>query len=155
MSIIESTRFPSTDLPITDVLVVDDEDSIRNLLSIAIRRAGLSCDTASDGLVALDRLRTACYSVVLTDLMMPRLDGIGLVQRLIVREPLVNCRPILLVMTAFSTSAALALIADFVQVVIPKPFLLAEVVALIHKCVKLRSPSETESPFETRSSDPC
>ncbi len=130
-----------------DVLIVDDDESIRTLLGIAVQRVGLSCDLAADGLQALQLTRDTCFCVVLTDLMMPRLDGIGLIQQLVTREASPYCGPILLVMTAFSMGGELPLVADFIHAIIPKPFDLAEVAALIQDCVTVRR-ILTQTPME-------
>ena len=58
------------------VLVVDDEENIRHMLRLMLRRAGYEVDTASDGLEALEALRGQPYDVVLLDLRMPRMDGL-------------------------------------------------------------------------------
>ena len=59
------------------VLVVDDEENIRHVLQLLLRRAGYEVDTASDGVEALQALRDSPYDVVLLDLRMPRLDGLS------------------------------------------------------------------------------
>lgn len=57
------------------ILVVDDDDAIRALLLIILRRRGFTVDTARNGVEALSRLQTCSYSVMLLDLMMPRMNG--------------------------------------------------------------------------------
>ena len=60
------------------VLIVDDDLSIRETLRLALEDAGYAVAEASDGVVALDLLRAArAPMVVILDLMMPRLDGAG------------------------------------------------------------------------------
>lgn len=56
-------------------LVVDDDDPIRAMLAKVVERQDLDVDTARDGREAIDRLDADGYSVVLLDLMMPRVDG--------------------------------------------------------------------------------
>ncbi len=58
-----------------DVLVIDDDKSIRNLIATALSRFGLQCDTASDGGEGIDLIGHTSYSIVVVDLMMPRVDG--------------------------------------------------------------------------------
>lgn len=61
-----------------DVLIVDDDVSIRETLRMVLEDEGHAVEEAEDGLVALDALRaTRAPRVVLLDLMMPRLDGAG------------------------------------------------------------------------------
>ena len=66
----------------TRVLVVDDEDNQRFGLSAMIRSWGVETDTACDGLEALAKLSTFPADVILTDLMMPRMDGATLLKQL-------------------------------------------------------------------------
>ena len=63
------------------VLVVDDEESLRTVLGMLLRRQGYEVTAVCDGAEALEALSTQTYSVLLTDLRMPRLDGIGLLRR--------------------------------------------------------------------------
>jgi PAS domain S-box-containing protein len=64
------------------VLVVDDDASLRTLVASSLAREGFGVREAGDGLEALARMEEAIPSVVLLDLMMPRLDGFGFLERL-------------------------------------------------------------------------
>src|SRR5687768_7304731 len=64
------------------VLVVEDEPSIREMLALVLEDEGLRVVTAGDGIDALRVVEVEPPAVVLTDLMMPRLDGHGLIERL-------------------------------------------------------------------------
>ena len=59
----------------TRVLVVDDDDVIRQLISVNLELEGFDVYTAVDGLDALERAREVHPAVVTLDIMMPRLDG--------------------------------------------------------------------------------
>jgi CheY-like chemotaxis protein len=63
----------STGLP--RVLVVDDDDVIRQLIQVNLELEGFEVHTAVDGQDALDRVREVAPCVVTLDIMMPRLDG--------------------------------------------------------------------------------
>lgn len=60
------------------VLVVDDSISVRRGLARQLRGLGLDVHEVSDGLEALSRLRSSRYGLVVTDLEMPKLDGLSL-----------------------------------------------------------------------------
>lgn len=93
----DAAATPSSDRP--RVLVVDDEASIRDLLSKTLSLADYDVEVASDGLDALDRVRTGGYSLLITDLKMPGLDGLSVIsaaRQLDARLPVV-------VITGFST----------------------------------------------------
>ena len=57
------------------ILVVEDEQSISNLIKIKLTRAGYACDCAYDGLAAVDMLDKKPYDLVLLDIMLPGADG--------------------------------------------------------------------------------
>lgn len=69
------------------VLVVDDESIIAQLIADVLGGEGFEVDTAPDGLAALDRLASRTYDVVLSDLRMPELDGLGLFREIEQRYP--------------------------------------------------------------------
>jgi len=63
------------------ILIVDDEQSMREFLAICLRRAGHEVSVASNGAIALEELKTKQFDVVITDLKMPGdIDGIGLLK---------------------------------------------------------------------------
>ncbi len=64
------------------VLIVDDEESQRAPLAAMISAWGFTVETATDGQEALDKLATFAANVIVTDLMMPRMDGFELMKRL-------------------------------------------------------------------------
>ncbi len=66
----------------TRVLVVDDEESQRTALAAMIALWGYAVETAADGQEALDKLANGKFHVVITDMMMPRMDGSELLKRL-------------------------------------------------------------------------
>jgi CheY-like chemotaxis protein len=80
------------------ILVVDDDDAIRTLLLTILRRRGLSVDTARHGAEALERLETCRYSVMLLDLMMPRVSGWQVLEEIAKYDP--KQRPVVVVLTA-------------------------------------------------------
>jgi two-component system, NtrC family, response regulator PilR len=121
-----------------DVLIVEDDDSIRNLVALALSRAGLTCDTAEDGVYAVEHLTEKRYSVLLLDMGMPRLDGAGVLKE--VRAFYANDpeRPIVLVMTAAPQQEQLQPFAEIVHAVVAKPFDVFELRELVKGCVTLR-----------------
>jgi len=60
------------------VLLVDDESSVRRVLQFKLEKRGFSVETASDGLEALKALRENPFDLLLSDIRMPRMDGIEL-----------------------------------------------------------------------------
>lgn len=68
-------------------LVVDDDDPIRTMLANVVERQDLDVDTARDGIEAIARIDDDGYSVIVLDLMMPRVDGYGVLRHLEEHHP--------------------------------------------------------------------
>ncbi len=63
------------------ILVVDDEKSMREFLEIMLRKEGYEVACARDGKEALNRLESRPYDLVLSDIRMPGVDGMGVLNR--------------------------------------------------------------------------
>lgn len=61
-------------------MIVDDSTSVRQMVSFTIKNAGYGVIEASDGQDALNKLGSAEIHMIITDLNMPNLDGIGLIR---------------------------------------------------------------------------
>ena len=72
----------SCDSPPTHALVVDDEPSAREVLVRTLDKAGIDATEASNGVEALERLAESKPNVILTDLMMPEMDGFEFLEEL-------------------------------------------------------------------------
>ena len=64
------------------ILIVDDEDSIREVVREYAEINGYEADEATDGIDALDKIRSTTYDCVILDVMMPRLDGFSAVKEI-------------------------------------------------------------------------
>jgi DNA-binding NtrC family response regulator len=69
------------------VLVVEDDVPIGRMLASILADEGYVVDLASDGLTALGKIEAREYDLILTDLRMPELDGVGLYRELERRQP--------------------------------------------------------------------
>jgi DNA-binding NtrC family response regulator len=65
-----------------DILIVDDEEDIRNLLAKYLKLNGHRVRTAADGIAALEAFSAASFDAVITDIDMPRMGGLELVRRI-------------------------------------------------------------------------
>jgi two-component system, cell cycle response regulator CpdR len=74
------TAKPST-LPLRRILLAEDDDSMRGFLERALARAGYEVIAFPNGAEALDRLKEEPFTLLLTDIVMPRMDGIELARR--------------------------------------------------------------------------
>jgi CheY-like chemotaxis protein len=119
-------------LAATQVLIVEDDDVIRNMLFRAFQREGLFVETARDGIDALEMLRRTRFAVVIVDLMMPRMSGFELLAA--IRTELLRPLPIIFVMTAYDDTVVRELESDIVAGVIHKPFDLEQLITLVRDC---------------------
>jgi DNA-binding response OmpR family regulator len=100
------------------LLIVDDDPPIRRLLERVAVRAGFDVDTAKDGLEALEKIEKKEYAIAIIDLMMPRLSGYDLVQKISALDP----RPVIIVATALTNGDVAKIDDTLVRRVIKKPF---------------------------------
>ena len=112
------------------ILVVDDEEEIREIIIEILEESGYNIDSAVDGIDALEKLKKNKYDMVLTDLMMPRLDGMELLKKMKDLYP----DTAVIILTAYGTmeSAIIALkmgAYDFIT----KPFKIASITNTVEK----------------------
>jgi len=112
-------------LGLTDVgekkraLVVDDDDPIRTMLAKVVERQNLDVDTARDGVEAIERIDEDGYSVIVLDLMMPRVDGWTFRERQLEMDEASDVPVVVLTAARQSAEDAQRLHA---KSIIPKPF---------------------------------
>ncbi|HEX8408967.1 MAG TPA: response regulator [Thermoanaerobaculia bacterium] len=113
------------------VLVADDEESIRRLVVRMLVRAGFEPVEASDGQEAIERLGAEPFDALVLDLMMPRVDGFGVVEHLIETRPEMIDKTV--VMTAYPKVAAKERLHHLCCIV-SKPFDPRELIQLVQAC---------------------
>src|SRR5437763_10323957 len=114
------------------VLVVDDEASIRDLLSKTLALAEYDVDTAPDGTSALDRMRAFNYDLLIADLKMPGMDGLTLIRQ---AKRIRTDLPVIII-TGFSTeSSAIEAVNLGVAGYLTKPFRVPQVLAAASKAL--------------------
>jgi putative nucleotidyltransferase with HDIG domain len=102
------------------ILVVDDEEAIREIVCAILIAAGYSCKQAASGMEALALLNSGdVFELMLSDLMMADLDGIGLLERTKERFP---DMPVVMVTAVHDISVALAAIRNGAYDYLLKPF---------------------------------
>lgn len=65
------------------ILIVEDEQSISNLIAVNLKKAGYFCDCVYDGMAAADALEKVQYDLVLLDVMLPKVDGYELMNYIV------------------------------------------------------------------------
>ena len=105
------------------ILIVDDEPSITDLLDSFLGSQGYLCETATDGKAALERVSQNHFDVVITDILMPEMDGITLTRKLSKQFP----NLFIMVMTGYYDENSMErAIAAGAHEFIKKPFTLEE-----------------------------
>jgi CheY-like chemotaxis protein len=123
------------------ILVVDDDAVVRHLLVAALRQHALFIDEATDGSEAIELLREHRYSVVLLDLMMPNINGFGVLDAIHdVTEP-----PVVLVVSGADRRVLEQLDSARIHGIIKKPFDPIDVAEVVAACAEIRG----RSAFET------
>jgi CheY-like chemotaxis protein len=113
------------------ILVVDDDDAIRRMVERVLRREHYEVESARDGFEAIEKLAGNDYGTVLLDLMMPRVDGLGVLRFL---ETEHQAPPRVIVMTANLQGASATAEAKPVFRILPKPFDIQQLVAHVRDC---------------------
>jgi excisionase family DNA binding protein len=114
------------------VLIVDDEASIRDLLSKTLALAEYDVDLAPDGRTAVERLRIIPYDLLITDLKMPGVDGLSVIRE---ARRLKADIPVIII-TGFSTEAsAIEAVNLGVSGYLTKPFRVPRVLAAASKAL--------------------
>jgi excisionase family DNA binding protein len=114
------------------VLVVDDEEPVRDLLLRTLALADYDVDVVPDGRTAVDRMRIIDYDLLITDLRMPDVDGLKVIRE---ARRLKGDLPIIIVTGYSSEASAIAAINLGVQGYLTKPFRVPRVLAAAAKAL--------------------
>lgn len=121
---------PKPDGHAVSILVVEDEERVRKLIAVALTREGYQVTTADDGREALERLAEALPDLIISDVMMPRLDGLDLLQRLR-NDPSTRAIPLILLTAKRSSRDIVAGLELGADDYLGKPFAMGELLARV------------------------
>ena len=131
------------------ILVVDDELNMRLVLKAMLGKEGYEVATAADGLEALDILKNSNIAVIVTDLKMPRLDGMGLLEKVVRNYP---STPVIIITAHGTIDTAVDALKKGAFDYITKPFEQDDLKNIIDKAFRTRILNDDEvilSPDET------
>ncbi len=117
------------------ILIVDDEEAIREVVYSMLCVAGYQCKHAASGLEALALLQEEEFELMLSDLMMPELDGIGLLERAKERYP---DMPVVMVTAVHDISIALRALRNGAYDYLLKPFEREQLLASVRRALENR-----------------
>jgi len=118
------------------ILIVDDEPSIRKVLSAHLRRFGHDVQTANDGAGAIARLEVEGFDLVVSDLKMPVVDGMELLRWVNTNQPAV---PVILITAHGTVDSAVEAIKQGAFDYVTKPFDRDELQGVITKAIRTRA----------------
>ena len=120
------------------ILVVDDEGSMRLALSEALRRGGYAVDTASDGFEALQKFRREQFHMVITDVKMPKMSGLEVLKEI----KRVSPRTPVIMVTAYGTiQNAVDAMKEGASDYILKPFSYEDLESAVKRVMMMSIPS--------------
>jgi putative nucleotidyltransferase with HDIG domain len=130
------------------ILVVDDEEAIREIVCSMLTAAHYQCSQASSGRNALALLESGEeFELMLSDLMMADLDGMGLLERTKEKFP---DMPVIMVTAVHDISAALKAIRDGAYDYLLKPFEREQLLATVHRALENRRLKLENEAYQTK-----
>jgi two-component system response regulator RegX3 len=127
------------------ILVVDDEQSYRDALAVALQREGFLVETAADGTEAIARFEATKPALVLLDVMLPKISGIDVCRELRARSRV----PIIMVTAKTSEIDAVVGLEVGADDYVTKPFRLRELIARVRAALR-RVPTTAADEAEDR-----
>jgi len=117
------------------ILIVDDERSMRDVLSIMLKRAGYGVSAASDGEEAIAHIDKELFDLVITDLKMPKAGGLDVLRAVKESSP----ESVVLIITAFaSAESAVEAMKLGAYDYLTKPFQVDEVQLIVRNALEKR-----------------
>ena len=116
------------------ILVVDDDETIRNLITRVLRRQQYDTAEAGDGAEALKMLRERTFDAVVLDLMMPVMDGLEVIQYLETHDD--AGAPCVIVVSAAGARELQQADSSSVHAVLRKPFELLDLISAVRHCAR-------------------
>jgi DNA-binding NtrC family response regulator len=124
------------------ILIIDDEEVIRELLGSSLKKKGFDVLTATDGIDGIAKAKAFNPELVLCDILMPGLSGIEVLKEI----KQYNQAIIVIMLTGFGTmDSAIECLRLGAYDHIGKPFELQKLLRLIKEALKIRSPDAQEN----------
>ena len=116
-----------------NILIVDDDESLREVLVDAVTNLGHQAIDACNGVEALDKFRESSFDIVLTDLKMPQMDGLRLLEEI----KKLKYDAVVIMITAFPTvDSAVQAIKLGAYDYITKPFKIEELEVVLDRALE-------------------
>jgi DNA-binding NtrC family response regulator len=132
------------------ILVIDDEDILRDAISEALQRKGYEVVGASNGRAGVERFSGEAFHAVITDLKMPEMDGMGVLEEI---KRILPETPVILITAHGTIESAVEAIKKGAFDYIIKPFNLDELEILVERALQHRGLSMENEYLRTRVND--
>ncbi len=119
------------------ILVMDDDDDTLAILRMVLKKEGYKVDLATDGMEGLKLLRERHHDLVISDVMMPKLDGYRFVET-VRQDPSIRATPVILITAKKETEDKVAGLEKGADDYITKPYNLVELRARISSMLRLK-----------------
>jgi len=132
-------------MPQGRILVIDDEDSIREYLSMMLEREGYVCDATKDGKKALKLQSQDAYDVVITDIQLPGMSGIDILGKLRDKDPTI---PVIIITGHSSQESAIEALNLGAFYYLLKPVSNEELKQVVRNALEVRRLRDEKSDLE-------
>jgi len=133
-----------------DILVVDDDPSLRDMLSIILKKEGYRVQCADAARSALDILKAAKADLVISDIKMPDLSGIELLKKIKGIDPSI---PVIMITAYASTADAVEAMKLGAENYVTKPFNIEELKVVVNRALNRRKVEEENTQLRKELSD--
>ena len=120
-----------------NVLVVDDNDCVREVLTDLLSRRGHQCESAANGREAMEKVSQGRFDVVITDVHMPEMDGIALARELTRRF---SDLPVMIMTGHLDEHCRESALSAGAREVLEKPFGIPDLMVRLHRMLHLQEP---------------
>jgi two-component system, OmpR family, alkaline phosphatase synthesis response regulator PhoP len=121
------------------ILAVDDEPNIRRLIQVNLERQGYTVEVAENGAIALEMVRANCPDLLVSDVMMPEMDGFELVAN-IRRDPALENLPIIMLTAKTQDKDVMEGYKRGADMYLTKPFNPAELLNFVKRLLATPAP---------------
>ena len=116
------------------ILVVDDNQCIREILTDLLSRRGHQCESATNGIEAMEKIKQNDFDAVITDLQMPEMDGIVLTREL---HEHFSDLPVMIMTGQPDDSWVESAIGAGAREFLRKPFVISELMMRLHRMLQV------------------
>ena len=132
------------------ILVVDDDQAVRSVVSRKMQGEGYDCVTAADGIEALDKAATQTFDLVLLDIKMPGPSGMEVLPQLVTEHP-DTC--VIMITAVVDTQTAVEAMKQGADDYVTKPFNLDDLSMRVDKALERKNLIRENAEYKLRQSD--